>query len=505
MQRLLNIFCVAACLAFFTACSDDEQHQKLPVGDCFINLAISVSNGNSHSTRANTPTGGEDGDGREAGFDRENAVTSITLILFRGTNQDPYSDADATLELVRNYPVTEITKDQSQSIEKTYTTGPQPLGSNNLDFSQTYYAIVIANAPEVGNNLTEGVSKLSDIRDKVISTVYEGDPTKTASQCTNFVMSSEQTKSIYFASITATNIDGSDYTPGNDRLYDLTNSPIQIERMAARIDFWAANSNGYKTSSDNSNYTTPGYEYSVVDGTGSATEDRFVVTGIVPFNLTNGHTDYGNEYILKRTCADISASPLNVTYLGSENQNSQNVYPYVIDPQTTTKIAGSQPTLTNSLGSVYDGIESLESSAYYHTITDMRSTDAKSTIGDKENLVVCYPMENTLLPASKLYYHATGIAIVGYYYTNGTGTGERRVYLGYLRHRGDAENYDINSSAIPLDKSATMGYGMQYGIVRNNIYRVSINSVTRQEEGDITLNIKVKKWDQFTHDRIYMM
>lgn len=90
----------------------------------YINLAISVSNGNSHSTRANTPTGGEVGDGREAGFERENTVTGITLILYQdddGIN----TTAAPVLKLVRYFPVTERTTG-TMPIEVTYTTGVQP-------------------------------------------------------------------------------------------------------------------------------------------------------------------------------------------------------------------------------------------------------------------------------------------------------------------------------------------------------------------------------------------
>ena len=127
-----------------------------------------------------------------------------------------------------------------------------------------------------------------------------------------------------------------------------------------------------------------------------------------------------------------------------------------------------------------------------------------STISDKENVVVCYPMENTLLPTSKLYYYATGVAIIGYYYVNGTGTGTRYVYLGYMSHQGDAESYDINPSSIPLGTTDAMGgvTAMKYGIVRNNIYRVCINRI--DEKNNMQIKIKVKKWDVFTHDVIYM-
>lgn len=505
IRRLRNIFIAMTCLAMMSACRDFESDRLIEqsVGDCYINLAISVSNGNSHSTRANTPTGGEDGDGREAGFERENTVTGITLILYQdadGIN----TTANPVLQLVRYFPVTERAIG-TMPIEVTYTTGVQPLGANILNFGATYHAIVIANAPEVAASLTEGTSTLNDLRNKTLSTIYAGDPTKSADDCTNFAMSSEEDNTIDFGSVTATNLDGTPHVKGQDRLFDLKEQPLVIERMAARIDFHAANSNGYKTNADNAAYTIPGYEYNV---SGSST-DKFVVTGIVPFNLTNGHATYGIEYLIKRLRTDISEAT-TTQYLINETTTN-----YVIDPKTDDKTESETPSLTSPLANIYalignssdptqPQLDNTTDNPYYHSIEAMHASSSKSTISEKENVVVCYPMENCLLPESKLYYHATGIAIIGYYYQNGTGTGTRYVYLGYLRHQGEAESYDIQPYTTPLALNAAMGTtkAMNFGIVRNNIYRVSVNSI--DSKGTLELKIKVKKWDPYIHEYIYM-
>lgn len=55
---------------------------------------------------AATPKGGENGDGREAGFQRENTISGITVILYQdatGIN----TTANPTLDLVRYFPVSE--------------------------------------------------------------------------------------------------------------------------------------------------------------------------------------------------------------------------------------------------------------------------------------------------------------------------------------------------------------------------------------------------------------
>ena len=507
IRRLIHIFIAFACLAMLSACYnyDQEGIEEVNAANYYINLAISVSSGNEHSTRADEPQGGENGDGREAGFERENTITGITLILY----QDAFginTTADPTLDLVRYFPVTFESRDPqgteyaSKTDEAYYTTGNQPLGSHKLDFSKTYHAIVIANAPETAASLKEGTSKLSDVRDVTLKTIYVGDPKSSADKCTNFIMSSESDNTINFGSVTGTNLDGSAHTKGKDILFDVSGQTIRIERLAARIDFWAANSSGY----DDTHYTKKGYVYSV---TGS-TKDKFVVTGIVPFNLTNSHISYGKEFLLKRLKDDLSAT--TVKYLDPETALTS----YVFDPNTHNKTNEVTPTLDSPLSGLYPmipelgplDIEEVADNPYFHSIEAMHASVSRSTIGSQENVVVCYPMENCLLPESRLYYHATGIAIVGYYYQNGTGSGKRLVYLGYLRHQGEAETYDIQPYTTPLpnDATATMGTtkAMNFGIVRNNIYRVSINSIDKMST--MELSIKVKKWDPYIHDFIYM-
>lgn len=491
----------ALLLASFLASCQFEDDQECPgendnVKANYINLTIAVSNGEARGTRANAPTGGENGDGREAGFERENTVTGITLVLYKdatGIN----TSANPTLDFVRYFPVTLESRDTQgtdkspKNDEARYTTGDQPIGKPNLDFSAKYHAIVIANQT-LPSSIVEGTSRLKDLRDLTTNIVYSGSPKDPADACANFVMTSEWDNIIDFGSVTATE------DAAGDKHYDLTTGQaLVIERMAARIDFHAKNSTGY----DASTYSQKGYVYNVE----GSTTDKFVVTGIVPFNLINGHTTYGSEYLFKRICNSIS-TPSVISRLEDESLTN-----YVIDPNTTAKTTSTNPTLTSSLESVYtliaDGakLENTTDNPYYKSIASMQSsTTGKSTIDGKDNLVVCYPMENCLLPESKLYYHATGIAIIGYYYQNGTGTGTRYVYLSYLRHQGDAESYNVQPYTTPLATTEEMGTtpSMLYGVVRNNIYRVSINSVDKK--GTLELKIKVKEWDPYTHDFIYM-
>ena len=494
MKLLTNILLTGACALLLSACSagSDSGDDLTPpnVSNNYINLAITVSSGSNAATRG-VPTGGEDGDGREAGFDHENAITGITLLLYQdaaGIN----TAGNPTIDFVAFYPVTKTTKG-ADPIEATYETGNQLVPHNSIDFTKTYHAIVVANA-DLRSSVTAGSTTLNDIRNLTLSTIYNGSEQKPADQCGNFVMSSEQDQTLAFSGAGITDAAG-------DYYYDMTTTPILIERMAARIDFWSAKSNGYKTSAENPAYTVPGYEYNVAGST-----DKFVVTGIVPFNLTNLHSTYGEEYLIKQCRTDISDAS-TLSYLASEDTHE-----YVMDPKTTAK-TGTE-TLNSSLERVYtltgDGskLENSSYNPYYHSVEAMHGSAARKDINDgvadRENVVVAYPMENTISTTSKLYYYATGIAIIGYYYVNGNGTGTRYVYLGYLRHVGESTNYDIQPYTTPLATTDEMGgtTPMNFGIVRNNIYRVSINSI--DQKGSVELAIKVKKWDPFTHSFIYM-
>ena len=143
-------------LAFLLAACQFEDNQECPdeinVGTSYINLTIAVSNGKATGTRAGEmPASGEDGNGREAGFERENAVTGITLILYQGTGIN--GDGSQKLDFVRYFSVTRDGSAaghgtpyaagsghsaHSSQIEAKYTTGPQLIGKagiSKIDFT----------------------------------------------------------------------------------------------------------------------------------------------------------------------------------------------------------------------------------------------------------------------------------------------------------------------------------------------------------------------------------
>ena len=527
-QRLRHIILFTITL-LLTACQFEDDQQcpdNNKVGASYINLTIAVSNGNSRGTRAdNQPLAGEDGNGREAGFERENAVTGITLILYQsndGINTTITETNDPILDFVRFYPVSRVANstatqgtsytagtahgNHANQIEAAYTTGPQPIGkfgALSLDLNATYHAIVVANYDLTTGTqkLTEKTSKLSDVRDIVLTKIASGSYTDAASSIGNFVMSSEEDNTLTLSGVTGTNLDGTAHTQGQDVLYDLTNQPFIIERMAARIDFWAKNAT-YQTKNNGGTgsdlYDAPGYVYTPVksDGTTPST-DRFVLTSVTPFNLNNG-----SEYLLKHLSDGLLKPELGTNY--------------VIDPTTADKTGTSTPdTYVNALSSIAS-LTDWSTNAYCRTIEAMHGQVGTGLTGgfnyndgSTTDVIICYPMENTLPDDSPLYYYATGIVIEGDYYTDDdVSKKEHRVYFGYIRHQGESDKaYD---ALLPTELDETVktssSLPMNFGIVRNNIYRISIEKVMEKTIEPPRLKIKIEetKWRHVDNPEIYI-
>ena len=176
----------------------------------------------------------------------------------------------------------------------------------------------------------------------------------------------------------------------------------------------------------------------------------------------------------------------------------------MVEPSTSSKDNSIQYNFLNPIADVNAAFVANTTTAYTQVMANeyvqqyARFNDANGY----NNVIIAYPKENTLMPSSKLQMYATGIAFEGNYYIGGTGTPEKRVYYHFLRHQGELATgaYQAKQWADISDTEASAG-PMNYGIVRNNIYRVDISGIS--DEG-LDIHIKVKKWDMFTHEAIYM-
>lgn len=507
LQHLSRLVAVGVLLPLVCACYDYDAHNdmmppQIATANQYINLTITVSSGSGGTTRA--PLGGEDGDGREAGFARENSVEGITLMLYEdadGINMP--SNATTTLAFIAYYPVTRVgapvnqgtsfdhaTPSNKDTEAAYYTTGNQSLENSGLDLGKSYHAIVVANVDLTSEFTTTTESKVTDVRDYKLTKIYDGTGLKADAK--NFVMSSEQDCTINFAAPTSktTTTNGETYYYFDD---------IYIERLAARVDFWTKGAE-YK----GEGYETPGYEYDVTGGSG----DKFVLTHVTPFNLYDNNK--AGEYLIKRLG---DADRNTVRYLEDEPKDYKDQQLYVLDPNTLTKSAPSNPSNLPDLSYMNSDFALsaiMENNTQKMPMTDFQSTKYRHTENNStaDNIIVCYPKENTLLTTSPLYYYATGLCIEGDYYKGGTGDPTHYVYYGYLRHQGEETgSYTITEN---LEKDEHGEFPMNFGVVRNNIYRISIDEITERgdkeepEKPAITWRIMVKNWDVFKHETIFM-
>lgn len=532
IRRLSYILITGCCLAMLTACYDYDTQQEViePVWhdthDSYINFSFSVLTEKNSATRG-TPEGEENGDGREAGFMRENLVSGVTLVFYQnsdGINATASSTpalADTKVKLVKYYPVTLVSREDqgttytTKNDEAIYTTGEQKIeAADGFDFTKKYRVLVVANADfTTGSNKISIDDNLSTVRDKVTtSALYTG--TGLRSDASIFLMTSENDIELDFPSA-KTEIKTGSLTK---QVYSFTG--IRVERMAARIDFSTQYSYKvgsvdkygaeYKTTDKSSiPYAYPGYVYPVYKSTdtdGNPTSaDRFVVTAIVPFNLSLTNTGC-SEYLFKRT------NDVTSPYLSDETASN-----WVIDPGCLAKTGTAHPAyfdynltaISNTILAA-DPHGALAAQGNYLSASSFQTSTAKYSLtisgsNTADNLIIAYPKENTLLDTSPLYYYATGLAIEGYYYVgdNASSTPTRFLYVGYLRHQGEGSSYSIEEiDALDKTVKSKPGLAMNFGVVRNNIYRVSINKVN--EKGSLELSIKVKKWDPYIHDFIYM-
>lgn len=442
----------------------------------YINISISVSVDNDLVTRS--PLGGEYGDGAESCKDRENLVNDITLIFYQDDGGINTTSDDAEVICVKKYAVRPYTDGDLpnnhnhktgeptsvQENEVLYTTGDQKLEETPLEVGQSYRVLIVANA-DVEVNIGD---KIKTVRDKVFSSIYTG--TGIGTNATNFVMTSESDATMSLINPTVKT------SSGDNRLVYYFNC-AHIERMAARID--------YHTIGATYDATYGGYVYSTGNG------DFYVVTKVTPFNLYQE-----NEYLFKRIQENWTDATPSINYLGDETLSN-----YVVDPNTgdkdNTQTFSYQSPITENMDNGYtQAMNSLGEGQTYE-------------VDGFDNVIIAYPMENTLMPSSHLKKYATGIAFEVKYYANTSAEPITRVYYHYLRHQGELATGSYQArqwNELSADESISSHnpiVPMNYGIVRNNIYRVSIEGLSTIE-GTITIRIEEKDWRHVDNPAIYI-
>lgn len=432
-------------MSFASCASDTTSDLPLPSKDMKAYLQVKVTvegSGDTRASRATTePQGGEDGNGREPGINKENDVNSLTVLLYN-SDKDDLSDDNAIIDYV--YTFTNLTKatTSTSGIDATYTTVPKEIDAAIVD--KNYHVIVIANADDMTSRCKG--KKISEIRDLQMSKVCTRDADIT--KFSNFIMSSKKDATIDFTK------EGSETDP-----YVVN---VDIERLAARIDI-------IPTAAFDG--TSQGYYYNVMDGTN-------VIGGFKLESVTPTKVMTKGEYLIKRVSSDAAVSA--VTYFGEEKMDATTKAStnYVVCPWTMDR-AGL--TLSNAEGPA--------------SLYNVKNTTSTSTTDP--SYILDYVMENTTTDNAE--DNSTGLIFKGKYYESSEWNATtKKPKAGFA---GAEKQYTYTLRHSDPSGSGTTADPMHFGVVRNNIYQVKVEGVEGKSKG-IKLTIHVVPWAHYDHGEV---
>lgn len=472
--RLLTYHLTLLCTAWLllSACHDDTAGPATPVvgPNTYVRMQVQVASGRKQRATAN-----ED---NEEGLPRENSISQITIILFKGA-EGGINAANADKVTVRAFcwDVQPLAATAGGTIT-TYTTGSRLLPAN-MEYG-TYNVLVVANA----NYAALDGHTLADVRTQIYNGTYADQSTAWPERQSDFVMTSANDAQIIVGT-------GSTHAgTANDAFTTTSGKPIDLDRLAARIDF-VPDAAYLKTAADGTIY----YEYPVTDADGSATSSKFRLKFVEPYNITQQSTLFEQSMDADATT---QAPKDSVIYLGGESTESGTPR-YVADPLTLHK--GNPATTADAYNAFYVALNRYnalpQNGVQLRTIYPVRQGNHANP-DDPANpyYIVAYTAENTLSVAlqqsSDVRTYATGLRFFGTYLPNGEESkAYDRAYDFDIRHRSDT----APDPSQPL----------AYGIVRNNIYRVRITSIRRTPDNfNITLQIRVVPWQRYEHGDVIM-
>ena len=486
----LSSFFLCISLFFLSACSDDTVPER---PDVEVPSYISVNVSAQRTTTGGTPSGGEDGDGREDGEDRENQISEITILIYPKPADGLGINTPAAEQItVRAFcwKVNKVvngedeTDARSENEDVKYTTGTHLL-PDSLAFG-AYELLVVAN-----EDLTQELDNrsLAVVRNYVVNrepfdrndasqSGVEYDPSK----YTNFVLSSQQPVDIVVGNGAGHHGSGTREDP-----YVPTTNPVPLERLAARIDFVPDADNTHWNAADST------YDYPVYDAADNVVA-TFKLEYCCPFNLVQ------QQYLFKHTTTLKDTTTIN--YCGRETYEEINglrfATNYVIDPQTysssTEELVGDYfyPDLYHR--TLTENIVALKARFPVKPSGQLKGPDNNG----RRYYILGYSAENTHT-FEKLHDNAVpyssyiaGIRIYGRYVRKGQ-TVDDATYVPfdwYIRHSAPDGRADISR---PLT----------FALVRNNIYRIYISKI-HAIDGDFHVEFKVNvvPWQRYEHAEI---
>lgn len=510
-------------------------------------VSLSFASQQSTPTRSN-PTGGEQGDGQEKGQTKENEIKSAVAFFYQGSGTDGVNSSGTTpIMAVATFNVGSPTE-PGNGIDRKYTTTPQQV---DLD-DGTYNVLVVANPGAdwwTGQSLT-----LADVRNHIQTTAW----TASGSDYSDFVMTSAADATLTLNSNpesdpakATVNVERMaarlDYKaeasyPCTDPAY--TGATVEITG-AALVNNLTAGSYIIKRVADDVNGTNLSYlGNETADENGAATNyvldpwtaskngnlyGTWFMNGFSDPNWWAGYVQPGTPvsdgaetwqrigYTLENTtAADAAGSDYSTGVVFKAKFHPQGVANYT-DGETFfaygTKIyASMEDMMAGFYGSKFDDLDNITSCATWGDVkqfitSTLLTNDPSGYNKYLEGLAEGKDDSETVANASSLTWGNYMLNECGYSKDeNGKVVLDQngKVTRIALQHYGtrtyeDATCYYTWWVRHSNDNDDTKKGIMEYAIVRNNIYKLTVNSVYSlggevPEEESLIVDVYVNDW-----------
>lgn len=502
--RLTYLFLVLLLALLSASCKKDSL--PAPVAEeeesgSGVYVSVVVNTQEESGSRADgatddyNPTGGENGDGNQAGEGEENMVHDLNVFFFQGEVDENTGERLGINSTDNPSIVCRLYFDQllqtsasSNGIDAVWQSPVQEV-TDILQIGQTYDVLVIANA---GDLRTQNLNTLNTLRDYQVANPITNNNTY-------FLMASENDADVEIQASTKNN--------------PITVS-VDVERMTARVDCaWEEE------------YTV---EHKAPNAGGNQGDDKVKILGAA---LVNRYRN--NTYAFKRVTDGTDLDNYTIDYLGLEKTTADGIASnYVLDPKTIGGKNSSDYTYyyteyanwkDEDFKNVYldETVSSEDGATSYYRLNyvceNINRSRNLSTINDREEwqeryvtgiiykaryIPIGYTEGRTFYRYSGRLYKFEDITGSGGPFQNLSETELELVpnvetfkngicyYIYWIRHAADGD----------LDKVSPM----EYAIVRNNIYQLNVVSVSdlgssqpdNVEGHEITIHFKVKSWNQ---------
>lgn len=511
---------MVAALASSCASNDDLAEEDAKNGGLVLRLRLD----NTKTMRGikGNPSGGEGGDGWRQGEHHENDIESLTLFYYN--HSDGINAPEGT-------PVTKITHINNVGFHPTADNTTAEIELSPLLYHHQAHDqfLVCVNTEDIN------AATLGDLRDMITDYAWKPSLDGVKANFTNFVMSNERNSSFYQRQGTREDPDVID---------------ISVERIMARLDFCV----------DGSVVDGTTLRYVASDGMANRKVGDVYLSHVRAFNVMQPAQI---PYLIKRL-ADVN-DPLSVSYLDDEWDPATRL---VVEPRTWDKntpdieswYRGTAFHYATDLGDGwFRDADRVHVSDEGNGFTNGISTDAHDAHDIQHYYVLDYANENTMAPAYTTNATTTGMLLKAVYmpvkvYKQGLDPKEPEEDTDYVkgqtfwRYRPISQQYDETKAFCFSSKEAAEAYMnatpevaaeitkyedgkcyypvflrhdhfyedpdinlMEYGIVRNNIYRLKVefSGPGYPKLEDIEVNpdgirpyIFVRRWYKIYHPEI---